>query len=141
MIASINIKLPPFTVIYNGGGEFLVNKGLVINATTGDIIYPKMGGEELTDAWTEEGSLISLESGQTILLVITHVDKNDLYFYETVELTEAEITIGNKDDFNSDTQVAIEIATVEYDESYNPVINQNINSDVYIAILGQKIFR
>lgn len=140
MIVSISKNPPPFTVMYNGGTEFIIHKGIVVNAATGSITYPKVNGEVMTHAWTEAGSVIDVPSGSKIVLVVSHAAKEDLYFYEPVDILSAIITIGEPDELESETKIAIELASVEYEDTYSPTIVQKINSDVYLAILGQKIF-
>ncbi len=135
MIKISTFKPPPFTLLYNGGGEFLIHKGYVIHAGTGAEIPVKLNGEELTDAWLEEGSKIQLNSGESVFVKVIHTSKTNTRRYSLVDLISAEIV--TSDGEQDDTTVYIELASVEYDDgSYNPDINQKLNSDIYLAILG-----
>lgn len=137
MTVSRSIMPPPFTIIYLGFGRFAVHKGYVFQATNGQMFPVKFNGNELTHAWTEDSVLFELTSGTTLSIVVTHGSKEEKKKYEIVDLTSAEIQIGEPDDLSSDTKTAIKLGSVEYEDMISdPKINQNLNSDVYLAIFG-----
>ena len=128
-------KFPPFSVLYNGGSEFLINKGFVVHAGNGSIIEVSNNGEVLDECWRDTGSKISLQSGQSIYIKVTHSSKTNTYRYSLVDLISAVTTTEDSDP--TDTTTTIKIATVTYDEGdFNPVIDQIVNSDIYLSILG-----
>lgn len=128
-----DVVLCPFTVMYVGFGRVIINKGVVINAVTGEETKPTLNGDNLDDAWRGTPKAIQVSSGDSIYIVISHDPKDEYKTYETVQISGAEVKVGEQE--SSLTETVILVAEITYDDN-EASITQYLNSDIYVAIHG-----
>lgn len=128
-----DIVLCPFSILYVGFGNILVNKGVVINANSGEETKPTLNGDDLTDAWKGSPKALKVSSGDSVYVVITHDPKDEYKTYQIVPITGAEIRVGEQE--SSMTETVVMVGTITYDSEESTII-QYLNSDIYIAVHG-----